>query len=41
MGNPIFPATFVEEAVFSPCTFFGTFIKNEVSTISSNKGNAN
>jgi hypothetical protein len=27
---PVFPATFVEEAVFSPLYVFGTFVKNQV-----------
>jgi hypothetical protein len=28
-----FPATFVEEAVFSPSYIFGTFVKNEVGIV--------
>jgi hypothetical protein len=28
-----FPATFVEEVVFSPSFIFGTFIKNEVGRV--------
>jgi hypothetical protein len=27
---PVFPATFVEEVVFSPLYVFGTFDKNQV-----------
>jgi hypothetical protein len=27
-NNPVFPATFVEEAIFSPSYVFGTFVKN-------------
>jgi hypothetical protein len=27
----LFPATFVEEAVFSPLYIFGAFVKNKVS----------
>jgi hypothetical protein len=29
--QPLFPATFVEEAVYSLSYVFGTFIKNEVN----------
>jgi hypothetical protein len=29
---PVFPATFAEEAVFSPSYVFGTFLKNKVDT---------
>jgi hypothetical protein len=28
--KPLFPVTFVEEAVFSPWYVFGTFVKNKV-----------
>jgi hypothetical protein len=28
--KPLFPATFVEEAFFSPLYVFGTFVKNKV-----------
>jgi hypothetical protein len=28
--KPLFPATFVEEAVFSPLYVFGIFVKNKV-----------
>jgi hypothetical protein len=30
---PVFSATFVEEAVFSPSYIFGTFVKNEVGIV--------
>jgi hypothetical protein len=30
---PLFPATFVVEAVFSPSHNFGTFVKNKVGII--------
>jgi hypothetical protein len=30
---PLFPATFVEEAAFSPSYIFGTFVKNEVGIV--------
>jgi hypothetical protein len=29
-GKPLFPATFVEEAVFPPSFIFSTFVKNKV-----------
>jgi hypothetical protein len=31
--QPLFPATFVEETVFSPSYIFGTFVKNKVGTV--------
>jgi hypothetical protein len=27
--NPVFPETFIKEAVFSPSYIFGTFIKDQ------------
>jgi hypothetical protein len=31
--QPLFPAAFVEEAVFFPSYIFGTFVKNEVGIV--------
>jgi hypothetical protein len=32
-GNPIFQASFFEEAVFSPVHILGTFVKNQVAAV--------
>jgi hypothetical protein len=33
LGNSVFPAPFIEEAVFSPAHILGTFVKNEMAVV--------